>query len=57
MPGEESVDYILEPPNEAVSRGSSSSEKQLIFCIDISGSMYVLLHPPPTADLFHSVCV
>jgi hypothetical protein len=45
MPGEESVDYILEPPNEAVSRGSSSSEKQLIFCIDISGSMYVLRHP------------
>jgi len=41
MPGEESVDYILEPPNEAVSRGSSSSEKQLIFCIDISGSMCV----------------
>jgi hypothetical protein len=40
MPKEESVDYILEAASEAgVSGGSSSSEKQLVFCIDISGSM------------------
>lgn len=40
LPKEESIDYILEPPSEAVAKSASSSEKQLIFCIDISGSMY-----------------
>lgn len=35
------MDYILEPPSENMAKGASSSEKQLIFCIDISGSMCV----------------
>jgi hypothetical protein len=41
LPKEESMDYILEPPTEGVAKQANASEKVLIFCIDISGSMCV----------------
>eukprot|EP01083_Nonionella_stella_P114261 337626_1 len=41
MPVDETVDYMIEPPDDDKASDEEEDEKQIIFCIDISGSMCV----------------